>query len=176
MKKWHGFDELARLLPEVAIVGTPSDLDNQATYFRRPFDWAPHARCYIGQLNLRDTAALLAQCAALVSNDSGMMHLGVAAGIPTFGIFGITGRKVETATGGGDGRRQLRLPTELARDFCYAMRIALLQPLVAIEYELSLRAHGRLEGCAPVREGCDLVGLGETLLPAAATCAKPVLM
>jgi ADP-heptose:LPS heptosyltransferase/2-polyprenyl-3-methyl-5-hydroxy-6-metoxy-1,4-benzoquinol methylase len=89
-KKWHGFDELARLLPEVAIIGTPSDLDNHATYFRRRFDWPHHARIYIGDLSLRDTVALLSQCAALVSNDSGIMHLGVAAGIPTLGIFGIT--------------------------------------------------------------------------------------
>ena len=45
---------------------------------------------FIGALNLRDTAALIQQCAALVSNDSGLMHLGVALGTPTVGIFGIT--------------------------------------------------------------------------------------
>jgi len=89
-KRWHGFDELARLLPEVAIVGTESDLQNQGTYFQRAFAWPPHARSYIGSLSLRDTAALISQCAALVSNDSGMMHLGVALGTPTFGVFGIT--------------------------------------------------------------------------------------
>ena len=41
-------------------------------------------------MNLPDTAALLRQCAGLVSNDSGMMQLAVALNIPTWGIFGIT--------------------------------------------------------------------------------------
>ena len=89
-KKWHGFDELADMLDPVAIVGLPEDLDNSRTWFDRPFNWPAHARNYIGQLSLADTAALLSQCAALVSNDSGLMHLGAALGIPTLGIFGIT--------------------------------------------------------------------------------------
>lgn len=89
-KKWHGFDEFARLWPEIVVVGTESDLRNEATYFRRDFAWPEHARNYVGALDLPDTAALVAQCAALVSNDSGMMHLGVALGTPTFGVFGIT--------------------------------------------------------------------------------------
>lgn len=89
-KKWHGFDELARSLPEVALVGTPGDLNNAGTYFGRSFEWPGHTRDFIGQLNLPDTAALLQQCAGLVSNDSGMMQLAVALNIPTWGIFGIT--------------------------------------------------------------------------------------
>lgn len=89
-KKWHGFDELARLWPAVAIIGTETDLDNGATYFRRAFAWPEHARNYVGALDLPGTAALIRQCAALVSNDSGLMHLGVAVGTPTFGVFGIT--------------------------------------------------------------------------------------
>jgi hypothetical protein len=89
-KKWHGFDELARLLPDVAIVGTSSDLDNSNTYFKRAFEWPAHARNFVGKLNLPDTAAVIGQCAALVTNDSGLMHLGGALGVQTFGIFGIT--------------------------------------------------------------------------------------
>jgi ADP-heptose:LPS heptosyltransferase len=89
-KKWHGFDELAARLERAVLVGTADDLDNSGTYFPRAFRWPAHIRSYIGLLSLRDTAALLSQCAALVSNDSGLMHLGVALGIPTFGIFGIT--------------------------------------------------------------------------------------
>jgi len=89
-KKWHGFDELASRLPNVVILGAPSDDRTDNTYFRRPFVWPSHARNFIGQLDLVDTAALLKQCAALVANDSGVMHLGVALGIPTFGVFGIT--------------------------------------------------------------------------------------
>jgi hypothetical protein len=89
-KKWHGFDELAAHLPHVAIVGTRSDVDNRDTYFNRDFSWPPHARSFVGSLDLPDTVALLSQCAALVSNDSGLMHVGVALGLPTYGIFGIT--------------------------------------------------------------------------------------
>jgi ADP-heptose:LPS heptosyltransferase/glycosyltransferase involved in cell wall biosynthesis len=89
-KKWHGFDELAKLLPNAAVIGTPSDLENQRTYFQRPFVWPSHVRNYVGQLSLSDTAALISQCSALVSNDSGLMHLGAALGVPTLGVFGIT--------------------------------------------------------------------------------------
>ena len=89
-KKWHGFDALAAALPHVAIVGGDSDRDNTGTYFGCPFAWPPHARDFTGALDLADTAALISQCAALVANDSGLMHLGVALGVPTFGIFGIT--------------------------------------------------------------------------------------
>ena len=89
-KKWHGFDELAKLLPNVVLIGTDADLRNHQTYFAREFEWPSHVQSYIGKLSLADTAALLSQCAALVSNDSGMMHLGVALGIPSLGIFGIT--------------------------------------------------------------------------------------
>ena len=89
-KKWHGFDELARLLPRVVIVGTQADLDNSQTYFGRSFEWPAHAQDFVGRLGLADTAALIGQCAALIANDFGLMHLGVALGVPSFGIFGIT--------------------------------------------------------------------------------------
>lgn len=89
-KKWHGFDEFACLWPEIAVIGTESDLCNKDTYFHRSFSWPEHVRNFVGALDLPDTAALIRQCAALVSNDSGLMHLGVAVGTPTFGVFGIT--------------------------------------------------------------------------------------
>ena len=81
---------MAALLPRVAVIGTPADLQNDGTYFGRDFGWPAHARNYVGVLDLRDTAALIGQCAALVSNDSGLMHLAVALGVPTFGVFGLT--------------------------------------------------------------------------------------
>ena len=71
-KKWHGFSELARLFAHVVIVGTDEDLRTENTYFERRFDWPEDARIYIGKLDLRDTAALLRECAALISNDSGL--------------------------------------------------------------------------------------------------------
>jgi glycosyltransferase involved in cell wall biosynthesis len=89
-KKWHGFDELARKFPSVVIVGSEEDLRTDGTYFRRDFAWPEHAQDFVGKLSLPDTAALLRACAALISNDSGLMQLAVALGVPTFGIFGIT--------------------------------------------------------------------------------------
>lgn len=89
-KKWHGFDELARRFASVVVVGSPEDRRTDNTYFRRPFAWPGQAQDFTGQLNLADTAALLRECAALIANDSGLMHLGVALGVPTFGLFGLT--------------------------------------------------------------------------------------
>lgn len=40
--------------------------------------------------NLLTTAAILERCAAVISNDSGIMHLAAAVGAPTFGLFGPT--------------------------------------------------------------------------------------
>jgi ADP-heptose:LPS heptosyltransferase/SAM-dependent methyltransferase len=94
-KKWHGFDDLARLLGRVVLVGTPEDLNNDGTYFNRPYHFPDHVINYIGKLSLADTAALLKQCSALVANDSGLMHLGVALGVQTFGIFGVTSPRRE---------------------------------------------------------------------------------
>lgn len=97
-KRWHGFADLARLLPQVAIVGTDEDRAPAGTYFRdRPGAWPAHVRDYTGALSLPDTAALIAQAAALVTNDSGLMHLGAALGTPTFAVFGITNPAREIA-------------------------------------------------------------------------------
>lgn len=89
-KKWHGFADLAARLEHVAVIGTDEDLDAAGTYFGTPFRWPPHVRDFIGRLTLPETAALIAQCAALVCNDSGMQHVGAAVGTPTYPVFGIT--------------------------------------------------------------------------------------
>ena len=89
-KKWHGFEDLARSLANVVIVGTESDMDNRGTYFGSRFEWPSHAIDLSSKLSIQDTAALIGQCAAMVSNDSGLMHIGAALGTPTIGVFGIT--------------------------------------------------------------------------------------
>jgi heptosyltransferase-2 len=43
-----------------------------------------------GALSLRQTYFLLSLCSALVTNDSAPLHLGTAAGIPVFALFGAT--------------------------------------------------------------------------------------
>ncbi|AIL12396.1 hypothetical protein IM40_00870 [Candidatus Paracaedimonas acanthamoebae] len=41
-----------------------------------------------GNLELLDIAAFFSQCRLFIGNDSGLMHLAAATGIPTFGLFG----------------------------------------------------------------------------------------
>ncbi|MCB0300131.1 MAG: glycosyltransferase family 9 protein, partial [Calditrichaeota bacterium] len=41
-----------------------------------------------GKFTIRETTELLSHARVLVSNDSGPMHLGVVAGVPTVGLFG----------------------------------------------------------------------------------------
>jgi hypothetical protein len=89
-KKWHGFEDLAARLPRVVVIGSDSDRANESTYFHRPFAWPSHVIDLTATLDLPQTAAVIARAAALVANDSGLMHLGVALGVPTFGVFGIT--------------------------------------------------------------------------------------
>ena len=97
-KRWHGFADLAALLPQVVVVGTEADRDNAQTYFGEALRWPAHVRDMTGQLSLADTAALIGQCAALVSNDSGLMHVGAALGVTTLGVFGITSPAREAMT------------------------------------------------------------------------------
>jgi lipopolysaccharide heptosyltransferase II len=48
------------------------------------------AACLAGRTSLPELTALLAGCRAVVSNDSGGMHLAAAAGTPVVAIFGLT--------------------------------------------------------------------------------------
>jgi ADP-heptose:LPS heptosyltransferase len=50
----------------------------------------PGALDLSGQLELPEAAAVLSRCALFVGNDSGLMHLSAAAGVPTLGLFGPT--------------------------------------------------------------------------------------
>ena len=54
------------------------------------FDALPAERTIdlIGRVELLDIAACLKRCAFYVGNDSGLMHMAAAAGIPTLGLFG----------------------------------------------------------------------------------------
>ena len=50
----------------------------------------PDAIDLVGRLSLPEVAACLARCDLFVGNDSGLMHLAAAAGVPTLGLFGPT--------------------------------------------------------------------------------------
>lgn len=49
---------------------------------------SPEPVMAVGSTTLRQTMALLARCRLLVCNDSGIMHLGAALGVPLVAIFG----------------------------------------------------------------------------------------
>lgn len=89
-KKWHGYGELAQHFAQVLRVGSVADEDATDTYFATPIRWPAHVRDATSPRPLADSARLIAQCAALVANDSGLMHLAAALGVPTLGIFGLT--------------------------------------------------------------------------------------
>ncbi len=50
----------------------------------------PQAISLSGSLSLRQTAYFLSKCAGLITNDSAPLHLGLAAQIPVYAIFGAT--------------------------------------------------------------------------------------
>lgn len=93
-KKWfpERFANLAdRLVGEtgaqVLLFGSGGDRESTAAVqgsARHPFvDIA-------GQTDLKEAIALMARCALFLSNDSGLMHVAGALGIPTVAIFGST--------------------------------------------------------------------------------------
>lgn len=45
---------------------------------------------FVGKLSIRETAAVISQCDLFVSNDTGLMHVAVALGVPVVAIFGPT--------------------------------------------------------------------------------------
>jgi heptosyltransferase-2 len=91
-KKWpaDAYTELARALmgrgKTIWLMGSPADAADCAKIAER----APGVHNLAGQTTLADAIDLLSVCEQVVSNDSGLMHIGCALGIPTMGIFGST--------------------------------------------------------------------------------------
>jgi heptosyltransferase-2 len=88
---WHldNFAELATRLAELGyrplVLGAPNDrglFDTAADKF------GAETVDLVGKSSLRITMALLKRCVLFVGNDSGVMHLAAAAGIPLVAIFG----------------------------------------------------------------------------------------
>jgi ADP-heptose:LPS heptosyltransferase len=84
----------------------------------------PEAVDTTGLLALPEAAACLSRCAVFVGNDSGLMHLAAAAGVPTVGLCAATrdraaeyepsGPWARWAMGRGDDMRELDVETALA--------------------------------------------------------------
>jgi heptosyltransferase-2 len=94
-KRWPAshFAELAQSIlkakPNAAIVllGSPSDraigdaIISAATPNSRIFNWC-------GETSLDEAIAIIGMCSKMVSNDSGLMHIGAALEVPQVAIFG----------------------------------------------------------------------------------------
>jgi lipopolysaccharide heptosyltransferase II len=81
-------EQLAGTHPEVhfVICGGKQDVDDANIIAAKlPAERTVNAA---GKLNLRATAALLERCSAVITNDTGPMHMAVAVGAPVVGIFG----------------------------------------------------------------------------------------
>jgi ADP-heptose:LPS heptosyltransferase len=91
-KRWPvgNFIELIRLLARdgcrVAIIGGKEDRRSAAAIQSA----VPEVINAAGLFRVGETAALLQNCRLFVGNDSGPLHLAVALGLPTLGLFGPT--------------------------------------------------------------------------------------
>lgn len=81
--------EICRRAPGAVIIltGTGSD-SNAVREFCNLFDGLAVNATSLG--SVAETAALLHRCDLLVTNDTGVMHLGASVGTPTVGLFGAT--------------------------------------------------------------------------------------
>lgn len=82
------FVEVARQLdmPRVAVFGGPGEGERAAA--AQVLAGLPAAIDLVGRLTVAEAAACVSHCSLFLSNDSGLMHLAAAAGVPTLGLFG----------------------------------------------------------------------------------------
>ncbi len=75
----------------VAIFGGPGERDEALPLIEA----IPTNQCIdlVGRIDLAQTYACLKRCCFYIGNDSGLMHMAAAAGIPTLGLFGPTNAK-----------------------------------------------------------------------------------
>ena len=91
-KRWPAdyFTSLCRILDKQKIstllIGSQAD----AELCRSVSSGLNYSYCFAGKLSLRQTYYLLTQCQGILTNDSAPLHLGMAAGIYVFSIFGPT--------------------------------------------------------------------------------------
>ncbi|MBM3488693.1 MAG: glycosyltransferase family 9 protein, partial [Alphaproteobacteria bacterium] len=69
-----------------AVFGAPAERADMAPVLAA----VPPARLidYVGTLDLLTVSAALRRAALFVGNDSGLMHIAAASGVPTLGLFG----------------------------------------------------------------------------------------
>lgn len=70
----------------IAVLGGPGDRDEA----RALIEAIPQHRLIdlVGRIDVLTVSAVLRRCALFVGNDSGLMHIAAASGLPTLGLFG----------------------------------------------------------------------------------------
>ena len=94
----------------VAIFGR----DDERPMALRLIDEVPGDRTIdlVGKLDLLSVYACLSRCAFYVGNDSGLMHLAAASGLPTLGLFGPTQESLYAPWGEHTGIVRTQVPFE----------------------------------------------------------------
>jgi heptosyltransferase-2 len=82
--------ELRKTGAEVVVVGGPADA-KLAQWIAR--DVGPGAASVAGLLSLQETGAVIKRSAALISGDTGVMHMATGVGTPVVALFGPTVRE-----------------------------------------------------------------------------------
>ena len=82
------FERLRAVLPDALPVVLAGPGEAEHALAQGLLDRLDDAIDLRGQLSLPEVAACLARCRLYIGNDSGLMHLSAATGIPTLGLFG----------------------------------------------------------------------------------------
>ncbi|MGH7527737.1 MAG: lipopolysaccharide heptosyltransferase II [Gemmatimonadales bacterium] len=94
-KRWpvdHWVELTQRLTPtgaDVVVVGGPGDVEVGHQIVSRA---GPHVASTAGSLGLQQTGAVIRRASAVISGDTGLMHMATAVGTPVVAIFGPTVR------------------------------------------------------------------------------------
>src|SRR5204863_1884310 len=81
------------------MIGTSADRAAAAAVERGFAGHRPALLTLVGRTDLPTLAGVLAACRALVTNDSGAMHLGAAVGTPVTAVFGPTDERATRPLG-----------------------------------------------------------------------------
>ena len=84
----QAFEALRPHLPDALPVVLAGPGAAERAMAQGVLDLLPDAIDLRGRLSLAEVAACLQRCRLYVGNDSGLMHLAAASGIPTLGLFG----------------------------------------------------------------------------------------
>jgi ADP-heptose:LPS heptosyltransferase len=121
------------------LVGAPDSIESAESIVRENPD-IPIVSL-VGKTNVAEAAALLAECDAVVSNDSGLMHLGAAVGTPTIGVYGMTDPAVTWPYGAPhkivrrtDCQPCLLLPSTVLNSCSHRTCLTTLSPSLVVNY------------------------------------------